>query len=171
MTRPIIRSLVWATPAVLSYLGVAPLLACAVDRHFGFNWPLPVWIWRLAPTLTLAGSAIVLWAAWLFSTRGQGTPNPLSPPQNLVLDGPYRYTRNPIMLGGWLAGFSLALFLRSPSLLVAYFLIVVTGYIYVRAIEEPRLLDRFGDSYREYMRSVPRWLVICLALLGTRSLC
>ena len=104
---------------------------------------------------------LALWSASLFAAMGEGTPNPLAPPVRLVIQGPYRYSRNPMMLGGWLAGLGLALALRSVSLLVAYGVIVVAGCCYVRRIEEPRLLLRFGQAYRNYMSHVPRWSRAC----------
>ena len=41
----------------------------------------------------------------------------------------------------------------------AWFLVFLAGNVsYIERIEEPSLLRRFGDEYREYMRHVPRWI-------------
>jgi len=57
--------------------------------------------------------------------------------------------------------------LRSISLLLAVTLVIAAGCIYVRIVEEPRLLRRFGTAYEEYARRVPRWLALLLVLLFT----
>ena len=46
----------------------------------------------LAAGLLLAG-----WTLRLFATVGQGTPAPWDPPQKLVVRGPYRHVRNPMI--------------------------------------------------------------------------
>lgn len=63
-----------------------------------------------------------------------------------------------MMLGGWPAGFGLALAFRSPSLAVAIGLIAAAGAAYVRRIEEPRLRQRFGPDYDRYRRQTARWI-------------
>ena len=63
-----------------------------------------------------------------------------------------------MMLGGWCAGLGLALALRSPGLVAGCAVVIVAGCAYVRWIEEPRLLRRFGPAYRRYMDSAPRWI-------------
>lgn len=63
-----------------------------------------------------------------------------------------------MMVGAWVFGAGLALAIRSLSLLVLYAVIVVIGVVYVRKVEEPAMLERFGDEYRSYAARVPRWL-------------
>lgn len=158
------RNLLWTAPAVLTYAVLIPAAALALDRRHGLTWPLPAGLSAAAWPLMAAGLALALWSVWALAAIGRGTPNPIAPPVRLVALGPYRYSRNPMMLGGWVAGFGLALALRSASLMVAYTLVVAAGSLYIRWIEEPRLVDRFGESYREYMRSSPRWVRMCHGL-------
>lgn len=78
---------------------------------------------------------------------------------NLVTSGPYRYSRNPQIVG-WLLGLSgMALFYRSvPGLsLVAAFLFVHRLYF---EIEEQHLERVFGEEYRRYKGKTPRFLRI-----------
>ena len=43
--------------------------------------------------------------------------------------------------------------------LIAYLLLLVLGvHLFVVFVEEPRLTCRFGESYQNYLRAVPRWL-------------
>ncbi|MGH9723127.1 MAG: methyltransferase family protein [Bryobacteraceae bacterium] len=80
---------------------------------------------------------------------GRSTPNPLRPPQALVTSGPFRYSRNPIMLGGWLFGGGLGVILASPSLLGLVAAIAASGVVYVR-MEKPALASRFGEAWSRY---------------------
>jgi protein-S-isoprenylcysteine O-methyltransferase Ste14 len=156
------RSILYAAPATLVYLVLLPWVGRALDTRVRIGWSVPAWLFWPAIALVLGGAALALWAVWLFSTMGRGTPNPISPPRNLVVCGPFAHTRNPIMLGAWAVGLGLALLLRSPALLVAYLIIALAGTVYVRRLEEPALLVRFGEPYEQYKRSVPRWLLVCV---------
>ncbi|MGI8989680.1 MAG: methyltransferase family protein [Bryobacteraceae bacterium] len=79
-------------------------------------------------------------------------------PSYLLTEGPYRYSRNPIYLAeltiwlGWIlfyGSFAVAGIFAVGSLLV--------GPIVVPR-EERGLEARLGAEYREYRRTVPRWL-------------
>jgi protein-S-isoprenylcysteine O-methyltransferase Ste14 len=135
-----------------------PLAAQGIDRQHGLTWPFSAWMLVVAVPLVAIGAALALWTVYCFAFIGKGTPNPMAPPRRLVVMGPYRFSRNPMMLGGWVLGLGLALMLRSPSLLVALGLIVIAGLVYVRVFEEPRLRKRFGAAYEEYARAAPRWI-------------
>jgi protein-S-isoprenylcysteine O-methyltransferase Ste14 len=165
--RPLSRAALWSAPATIGYLVVAPVLSHLIDQRFGLDLPSRPWLPVPAALLIAAGTIIALWSVGLFATVGDGTPNPLVPPRKLVAAGPYRYSRNPMMLAGWLAGFGLGLALASPSYLIFCATVVPAGAGYVRWIEEPGLLRRFGDSYRTYAHATPRWLP-CPARLARR---
>ena len=47
---------------------------------------------------------------------GQGTPAPFDPPRQLVVSGPYRYSRNPMYNGAGIMVFGAALFYQSLAL-------------------------------------------------------
>lgn len=108
--------------------------------------------------LAAIGLVFAVWTVRLFLTAGEGTPAPWAPPQRLVVRGPYRHVRNPmitsvlLMLGGesllfgsWpVAGWMLGFFLLNS--------------LYFARMEEPRLERRFGEDYRRYKANVPRWI-------------
>jgi len=152
------RSLAFAAPAIAAYVLVAPAVCARLDRAFAIREVVPRWLQPLGIVLLASGALIAIWTFVLFAFMGNGTPNPVAPPQNLVRSGPYRYSRNPMMLSGWIAGFGLGLLLRSPSYLLLCVVIVLTGTTYVVFFEEPALLRRFGTAYSEYSQSTPRWL-------------
>src|SRR6267142_5038675 len=50
-----------------------------------------------------AGAAVALWCILTFASIGRGTPAPFDPPRRLVIQGPYRFVRNPMYIGARLA--------------------------------------------------------------------
>ena len=110
--------------------------------------------------LGLLGIGAVLFVASLrrFVTEGQGTLAPWDPPRRLVVRGPYRYVRNPMISGVVLLLFGEALVLLSRPHLVWALIFLGANAIYIPLIEEMFLAARFGDAYREYCRHVRRLL-------------
>jgi protein-S-isoprenylcysteine O-methyltransferase Ste14 len=102
--------------------------------------------------LSLAGSAF-----GLFKRSGQD-PKPWKPSPSLLLQGPYRFTRNPIYVGMTMLQVAVGLalddlwvvLLAAPSLLVVHFTAVLP--------EEAYLEERFGDPYRQFKATVRRYL-------------
>ena len=110
--------------------------------------------------LGLLGAGLLLFVASLrwFATEGRGTLAPWDPPRQLVVRGPYRYVRNPMISGVVLVLFGEALVMLSrPHLLWAVTFLGINA-VYIPLMEEPLLAQRFGTAYREYCRHVPRLL-------------
>jgi protein-S-isoprenylcysteine O-methyltransferase Ste14 len=104
------------------------------------------------------GVGLYLWCAGAFTFIGKGTPAPIDAPKTLVVQGPYRWVRNPMYLAVLSVILGQALLFRSV-LLVGYALLVwVVVHLFVVFIEEPSLRGQFGGSYEEYLRQVPRWI-------------
>lgn len=108
-----------------------PLICLKVDRELGFPREIiAVDIW-IGVALLLIGGAIALWCVILFSRVGKGTPIPLFPPREFVAVGPYRYARNPMMIGEWLILLGEAMALHSFSLLLfTIFIFVPIGVLF-----------------------------------------
>lgn len=83
---------------------------------------------------------------------------PFHTPSTLVVDGPYRFSRNPVYLSVLIMIFGLAIVLS--SLLLIIILAVVHGIFQFSLIrwEERRLEKAFGIDYLEYKKHVRRWL-------------
>ena len=105
--------------------------------------------------LTL-GLLLSIWSVRTFYTRGgEGTPGPWRPISNLIISGPYRYVRNPMILGVVsLLLFESTLFNSMPFLLWA-FVFFVGNIIYFKTFEERELIKRFGTDYENYKNEVP----------------
>ena len=108
--------------------------------------------------LMLLGATIYFRCAWEFAVRGLGTPAPIAPTKYLVTTALHRYVRNPMYIGvlGVLLG-EAATF-RAPVLLEYAAFCFAAVYLFVLLYEEPTLDRQFGESYKEYRRSVPRWI-------------
>jgi len=102
-------------------------------------------------------------------TEGDGTLAPWDPPRRLVVRGPYRFVRNPMISGLIFVLFSEALLLlsRPHAEWAATFLLI--NLIYIPLLEEPMMVARFGDDYREYCRHVGRILPRRRAWQSSRS--
>ncbi len=75
----------------------------------------------------------------------------------LVVTGIYRYTRNPMYLGGLVMLSGLALFLAklSACFFLLFFVIYLTRFQIMP--EEKVLRARFGAEFDDYTRRVRRW--------------
>jgi protein-S-isoprenylcysteine O-methyltransferase Ste14 len=127
----------------------------------GVQGPTP----PVPPVLMVAGLLLLvlavglyLWCAGAFAFIGRGTPAPIDAPTALVVQGPYRWVRNPMYVAVLVAILGQALLYRS-SLLVGYALLFwVVVHAFVVVVEEPSLRDQFGGSYDDYLNRVPRWI-------------
>ena len=93
-----------------------------------------------------------------FATEGRGTLAPWDPPRELVVRGPYRFVRNPMISGVLFVLFGQALLLLSRPHAVWAAIFLGANLIYIPFFEEPQLERRFGDAYREYRRHVRRFV-------------
>lgn len=105
------------------------------------------------------GVAVYLWCAWDFVSEGLGTPAPIDAPRVLVVQGLYRFTRNPMYVGVLAMIFGQALAYRSKSISIYGSGVLGALYLFVLVYEEPTLRRLFGSEYEEYCRRVPRWLL------------
>lgn len=146
---------VWVPPPLL-YAGMF-MLAVVLDGLL----PLPTAPDGLAGLvghgLIGAGTALSLWSARCLR-RSRTSLIPVRPTTALVVDGPYRFSRNPMYLGlaGVFLGVALAKQLLWAVLLAPVLLLVVT--LLVTRKEEAYLEQKFGAEYRRYRVAVPRWL-------------
>ena len=108
----------------------------------------------------LIGCGLSLFVATvrLFATEGGGTLAPWDPPERLVVRGPYRYLRHPMITGVSLTLAGEALILASTGIAIELAAFVAVNLVYLPLVEEPALLRRFGGDYERYMDEVGRWL-------------
>jgi protein-S-isoprenylcysteine O-methyltransferase Ste14 len=112
----------------------------------------------IGAVLIAAGVVVVAWTVRLFVRIGRGTLAPWDPTSRLVVRGPYRYMRNPMITGVGTILAGQAVFFRSWGIAVELAVFAVVNAIYFPLVEEPGLQRRFGAEYEEYRARVPRWL-------------
>ena len=119
---------------------------------FTFATPLAI----VAGALIAAVGAVL--RVWGTAYLGSFTVNHGQMKAGAVLaDGPYRYLRNPLYLGTWFMVAAMAFLmpaggaLFAVALLTAFLLRLILG-------EEAFLAGQLGESYRSYLRAVPRLL-------------
>jgi protein-S-isoprenylcysteine O-methyltransferase Ste14 len=119
-----------------------------------FHWR---YSWLIAIFFFAAGIFLYVRARRGFSPLQLSGHHELQPErhqQRLVVTGVRQHVRHPIYLGHLLEMFGWSI---GTGLLVCWALTgfaILTGLIMIRT-EERELVERFGDSYREYQRTVP----------------
>ena len=126
---------------------------------------LPVLLFAFAGQLILAcglaafGLALVV-AGGVSFRRAKTTVNPINPHRTteLVVDGVYRYTRNPMYLGFLWMLFAWGIFLGSLLALIGLpiFVWIITQFQILP--EEKVLAEKFGQDYQTYLSEVRRWM-------------
>jgi len=134
-------------------IGYVPYAISMTDNElFG-----PGTIAYAAVPLWLIGGVSMLWCFWNFLVNGKGTPAPIDPPKELVAVGLYRFVRNPMYVAGILGLVGWILWSPSLALIVTPFLFFTAAHLFVTLYEEPTLRKKFGITYEEYCKRVPRW--------------
>ena len=108
--------------------------------------------------LIAIGVGLVAWTVTLFARVGSGTLAPWDPTSKLVVRGPYRRVRNPMITGVGTILAGEALFFRSWGIAIELAAFALVNAIYFPLVEEPGLRRRFGAEYEDYCARVPRWL-------------
>lgn len=108
-------------------------------------------------SFVVVGALIFTYSSGVFVIHGKGTPVPIDPPEILVTNGLYKYTRNPMYLSYLSIFLGEFMFLGHIALLIYFIMMCVFITFFVTHYEEPELKKRFGKKYLEYMKSTPRW--------------
>lgn len=150
-----------ARAVTYSALFIGFLLIFLPDRILsstGFMRPASIGPWQVAGMiLGASGAALAIACILTFVFVGSGTPAPFDPPRRLVVQGPYRFVRNPMYLGAGLALSGAALFYQSIPLLAYAGAFLVVTHLFVVLYEEPTLRRTFDKDYEAYSRRVGRW--------------
>ena len=120
--------------------------------------------WIILMILLVIGLVYGIWSVIIQNTIGQGGPVEIgnieiSPKtKNLVVSGPYKYTRNPMLFGTFLMYLAFALFMNSITAVVLISAIFIFMLTVVVKMEERRLLKDFGRQYEEYRKKVSMFI-------------
>lgn len=155
MTNPVDNPGVHFPPpfVYLAAIGGGVLLRRYVPLTIGWGAPRMVAAWLFVVLFAV----LLLWSFRWFA-RQQTTIIPNRPATALILDGPYRFTRNPLYLALAFLTIGAGLWLNTWWVLVLLFPAVVLVDRFVIAPEEAYLRRRFGTEYEAYAARVRRWL-------------
>lgn len=143
--------------------GIPALMWWVTGRPF--PWA-PAFPWTIiSAVLMIVGLSLSIWAIVHMKKVGEGNPfdaynHEVAPrTKHLMTDGPYRFSRNPMLVGIYVYDIGVMLWLMSWWALLVFALEVVLLTIQVRS-EEKRLETDFGDEYRTYKQRVPRYFLM-----------
>lgn len=151
--------------AALLFVVALPLLILRTSRQHSqqrrLHRSLQMTARLLGTILGAIGWPLALWSVVDQFTRGRGTPVPVMATQTLLVDGPYRYSRNPMAVGTILAYLGIAVYYGAQK--VAFRVLLGAGLLmlYVKLFEEQEMEVRFGRAYLDYKAKtpflLPRW--------------
>jgi protein-S-isoprenylcysteine O-methyltransferase Ste14 len=142
---------------------VAVVVPVWIARTYDVAWSKPetasaaFWL-GIGALLLAVGLTLFSTCLYYFWSKGRGTLAPWDPPRHFIVEGPYRFVRNPMISGVIVILFGEAATLHSPAHAVWAGAFLVMNAIYIPTFEEPQLVARFGDPYREYTRQVRRFV-------------
>ncbi len=142
------------------FLGLLPYilitLGRALDRRLRWSPRQYRPINLLLGGLFMAGGWLLgMWSVHAQFTLGRGTPVPLMATQKLVVQPPYTYCRNPMVLGTIVMYLGVAIAIGSPGAAVLVLLGTAALLTYVRRVEEKEMELRFGQEYLAYKQRTP----------------
>ena len=145
---------------VLLFLVFFPALMYAV----AVNFVVPVdslIVSTVGAIFVLIGAVFMVWSNIDMVKIGRGCPTDGfnialgERTKKLIVSGPYRYTRNPMLFGTFVFYFGLALLFNSYSALVVPIIFILYMVWHVKKFEEPRLYNDFKDEYIRYKNTTP----------------
>jgi protein-S-isoprenylcysteine O-methyltransferase Ste14 len=137
-------------------VGLPAILARRPSGGFVLAWRAPVLV-GLGVALIVGGAWVVNRAATQLAGGGVGVFS-VAPGPVLVTDRWYRRLRNPIDVGSVVVGLGAAVALDLPRVWIIPMAAVVNGVVGAGFYEDRRLLESFGDEFREYRERVKKWI-------------
>ena len=124
---------------------------------------IPVARFCLAVFIAMTGLALSLWSIIYMKRVGKGNPfdamgHEVAPrTKHLMTDGPYKWSRNPMLSGTYLYYIGVLIALWSGWALLVFAVIATVMMLQVRS-EEKRLEADFGQEYLDYKKKTGRFI-------------
>ena len=154
------RSLAQLVVFWTTFFAVIPLLAVTVERRLRIDWPIldHAALRVVGGVVLVVASGLGLWSCVTMARAGQGTPLPAETARRLVVDGPYRFVRNPMAVAGAVQTAAIGSVWSSWVVIALAVAGAVAWDLGIRPVEEADLAARFGEDYVDYRTHVGRWL-------------
>lgn len=122
-----------------------------------FELPTPMRYWAGGLIVAISIGILGAWPMHLFRKSGQN-PTPWSETPEIIVLGPYKFTRNPMYLMMVFVCLGFGVMLSEAWIVILTPVLAITLYHIAIKHEEAYLEQVFGDSYRDYKKSVRRWI-------------
>ncbi len=103
----------------------------------------------------VVGFLFACWAIYVQFTIGRRTPAPVMATQELIIQKPYNYCRNPMALGTIVLYLGTAVLIGSISAVALVIIGAILLLLYIKFLEEKEMELRFGKAYQEYRQQTP----------------
>lgn len=141
---------------VLFLSTVVPFRIVASPSHTVLPWMAAI---RPAGWILIGlGIAGYLFCLLNFIFVAQGPPLPGFEQENLMVNGLYRFVRNPMYVCWFAVLLGEAIHFRSQDLLFYLGFWFLFFHVKILCFEEPALRKKHGEAYAHYCASVPRWI-------------
>lgn len=144
--------------ATFAFLALPTLVAGVIPALMAVGTPIARKMIVPGSALLTVGAVVLLWCVRDLLVSGRGTLAPWDPPKHLVVEGLYRFTRNPMYVAVLTIVFGWAVLFHSAWLLLYTVALAVRFILRVRWHEEPWLQRHFGPEWEAYARRTGRWL-------------
>jgi protein-S-isoprenylcysteine O-methyltransferase Ste14 len=140
-----------------TYLLIAILVSITLHFLMPILFIIPS-LWNLIGLIPLAFGIWINLSADQAFKRAKTTVKPFEESEELIQEGAFRISRNPMYLGfvAILIGISFLLKSLSPYIVVLAFAILM-DVMFIR-VEERMLAEKFGDRWEKYRSSVRKWI-------------
>ncbi len=156
-TANFILSLIIGVPL---FLGLVPFLIYffgkKIDKLLAIKPVFTSWTWKLlAAAILFFGFYFAFWSVFTMIFRHKGFPVSINPKGELITDGPYAFSRNPMWFGTAMIYTGFALFTSSLGAILIVLAMWILFPLYLKFVEEKHLIKKFGDQYLEYKAKTP----------------
>ena len=147
---------------MMKKLDIPPLWTVAsIALMFGLNWAVPYFIFDFPNAwvgygFMAVGGGLILWSAYWFFHK-KTTIEPHHRATTLLIEGPYKLTRNPIYLGMVIFAFGMVMYIGNPLTLIPWLALIAILHKRFVIPEEQGLRDTFGKPADDYIKATRRW--------------
>lgn len=109
----------------------------------------------LGGLMVLLGAIYALWSIISQLTRAKGTPLPMMATQKLLIDGPFKHSRNPMGFGAICMYLGMAIIVGSITSIIVVIFFLLLLVLWIKKVEEKEMEIRFGQDYVDYKKTTP----------------
>lgn len=143
-------------PFVVLY--VFPQFLINLERQYFQSVEVPYSVRTAGAVIMYIGATLALWCTLVMWLNRRNSPNVFDKPSKVVVAGPYKYVRHPMMWSLFITLFGEIIVYMSPALSLWLLIWIRFSVLYIDRYEEPYLTTLLGEDYKTYCQQTPRWL-------------